>query len=275
MEINENDIKSCLAAFGIQTPLARFAMLADGPDHPVPYDVIRKILLAELQSGERYVIKFIREPIFPAEIIEQQSAFSDLLRKNGILTPYRRTRNGHYCVPYEKAGLQMSVTLEEWVGEKLQHIDPELFAQIGALLGKIHRISQKSGMKIGFSLLYNEITAHKDTSFERLWHGVSHDFIPQAEEARILALYEKRLTKVKGIWSSLPRAAVQGDIYSCNNIARRDGRLAVYDFNLAGDEVLIGDILLCWFRTVFDENRQQDIRCFSTEELWRCLVTAY
>ena len=91
----------------------------------------------------------------------------------------------------------------------------------------------------------------------------------------MLNIYNRRLDIIKTVWSSLPRAAVQGDIYSCNNIAVRNGGLVVYDFNLAGDEVLIGDILQCWFRTVFDEKIEEDLRKLSREEMWSVFIKAY
>ena len=68
---------------------------------------------------------------------------------------------------------------------------------------------------------------------------------------------------------------MQADIYSCNNIAVRNGGLAVYDFNLAGDEVLIGDILQCWFRTIFDEKIEDDIRMLSIDKMWSVFIKAY
>ena len=78
MDINLEDTVICLREFGILEPVKEWKVLADGPDHPVPYDVIRKIIYVELMDGRKYVIKFVREPVFPTEIIENQSKFSDL-----------------------------------------------------------------------------------------------------------------------------------------------------------------------------------------------------
>ncbi|MCD7954393.1 MAG: hypothetical protein LUG93_01245 [Lachnospiraceae bacterium] len=274
MDIDEKDIRCCLEQFGIQRPLKKWALLADGPDHPVPYDVIRKIFFTEVEGDIRYVIKFIREPVFPTKLIEQQSCFSDLLRKNGIATPFRMKKDGHYCVSYEKDSQVMDVTVEEWMGEKIAHITPDFLREVGSLLGKTHRISLNSGMRIGFSLLYNEILT-RDTSYARLWKESNHEIMPAAAYEKIVDLYNQRLAIVKRAWSSLPRAAVQGDIYSCNNLAWKDGRLALYDFNLAGDEVLIGDILQCWFRTIFDERMEEDMKQYLREELWDAFIGAY
>lgn len=274
MDINKTDTSICLQKFGLSEPIKEWRLLADGPDHPVPYDVIRKIIYVELENAEKYVVKFVREPFFSTEIIENQCAFSDVLMKHGIDTPKRLTRDGKYCISYEKEHLIMDVYAEEWVGGKIPHLTLDIYEETGSVMGKIHRIAGETKYQIGFSLLYNEIT-ERDTSFERLWRNGDHSLIPDEEYEIMLNIYNRRLDIIKTVWSSLPRAAVQGDIYSCNNIAVRNGGLVVYDFNLAGDEVLIGDILQCWFRTVFDEKIEEDLRKLSREEMWSVFIKAY
>lgn len=275
LEINKKDIIYCLNKFGIFDSIKDWKLLADGPDHPVPYDVIRKIVYIELESSKnKFVMKFVREPVFTTQTIERQSKFSDLLKKHGLITPQRITVNGSYCIAYEKENLVMDVYIEEWVGEKIPHFTMELYKSVGTILGKIHKISQTSGYAIGFSLLYNEIT-QRDTSFLRLWRNDNQRIIPSNQYEKMLELYNRRLSIIKSVWCDLPRAAVQGDVYSCNNVAIKNGELVVYDFNLAGDEVLIGDILQCWFRTVFDEKIENDLENLSREQLWEEFILAY
>ena len=84
----------------------------------------------------------------------------------------------------------------------------------------------------------------------------------------LLSVYNSRLNIIKGIWSDLPRAAVQGDIYSHNNFALENGRLAIFDFNLAGDEAVLGDCMLYWFRTIFDEKIQDEIAQLNIKDMW-------
>lgn len=276
MEIEKTDMIACLREFGLSEPIREWRLLADGPDHVVPYDVIRKIVYVELENREKYVVKFVREPVFPTQIIERQSAFSDLLLENGIAVPRRLKKDGRYCIAYEKEQLCMDVYAEEWVGEKLPHYTLDICEKTGELLGRIHRIALDTKFQIGFSLLYNEIT-ERDTSFERLWKREGYRLLmPQNEYETMVGIYNRRLEIVKNVWKKLPRAAVQADIYSCNNIAAGDdGGLIVYDFNLAGDEVLIGDILQCWFRTIFDERIEEDLQKLSCEEMWRTFIQAY
>lgn len=275
MKICEQDLAVCFGQYGINKKIKNWHILADGPDHPVPYEVIRLIIYAELEDEtDKYVVKYVREPVFTTEIIENQCAFSNLLRDNGIRTPFRLKANGHYCTSYTKNGLRMDVTIEEWVGEKPEHMTMDLFEQVGRTLGKSHRVSLEHGPEIGYSLLYDEVTT-KDTSYERIWKTTRHDFISPTDLKQILSLYEKRINIIKKNWTKLPRAAVQGDIYSCNNFTVRNGTLVMFDFNLAGDEVLIGDMLLCWFRTIFDENMQEDLKNIRREDLWLRFIQAY
>lgn len=274
MDISKKDTITCLRKFGISEQVKDWRILADGPDHPVPYEVIRKIIYVELENAEKYVIKFVWEPMFSTQIIENQCVFSDLLMEHGIDTPRRLVRDGHYCISYEKEGFVMDVYAEEWVGDKVSHLTLEIYEKIGEIIGKIHQVSCETEFHIGFSLLYNEIT-ERDTSFGRLWGAGGHDFISDDEFDAMRTIYDQRLDIVKNIWTMLPRAAVQGDIYSCNNIALRSGKLVVYDFNLAGDEVLIGDILQCWFRTIFDGKIERDLNMLSQEEMWSAFMNAY
>ena len=274
MEITLKDLEFCLEKFNIKNTISSWEVLADGPDHPVPYDVIRKIIYIQLDNSDSYVMKFIREEVFPTEIIESQSAFSDLLGGRGIRTPKRIKKDNHYCISFEKEGLTMDVTMEEWLGQKIPHLTLPIFEEVGRIMGKMHTVSLQENPRIGFSLLYKEIL-ERDTSYERLWGRLSHDFIPADDHAEILAIYNARLAVVKKIWADLPVAAVQGDIYSCNNLAMVDNALAVYDFNLAGDEVLIGDLLLCWFRTIYDERIEEDLRKLNVDEMWKALIENY
>lgn len=274
LEITKKDVIECLHKYGVQDAIKVWKVLADGPDHPVPYDVIRKIIYVELENDEKYVMKFVREPVFSTAIIENQSAFSDLLMNQGIETPKRKMVQGKYCISFEKNNLIMDVYIEEWVGEKIPHLTMDLYRNMGSVIGKIHMVSQRTGFKIGFSLLYNEIT-ERDTSFSRLWRNGNQNIIPNSLYEEMLRIYNRRLAAIKQVWPELPRAAVQGDIYSCNNIAERNGNLVVYDFNLAGDEVLIGDILQCWFRTVFDEKIEEDLAKMSKEKMWSEFILAY
>ena len=275
MEICEQDLIACFRQFGIKKKIRRWHILADGPDHPVPYDVIRLIIFAELEGDTaKYVVKYIREPIFTTKIIENQCAYSDLLRDNGIQTPFRLMSDGHYCISYTKDGLRMDVTIEEWVGERPTHMTLELFEQVGRLLGRSHQVALEHNLKIGYCMIYDEVMT-KDTSYERIWKTIRHDFISPTDLKQILSLYEKRINIIKKNWTKLPRAAVQGDIYSCNNFTVRNGTLVMFDFNLAGDEVLIGDMLLCWFRTIFDENMQEDLKNIRREDLWLRFIQAY
>lgn len=44
-------------------------------------------------------------------------------------------------------------------------------------------------------------------------------------------------------WEGLPRYATQGDI-SINNLSFVGEELAIFDYNIAGDETLVGDMVL-------------------------------
>jgi Ser/Thr protein kinase RdoA (MazF antagonist) len=274
MDITVADVEKCIRQYRILDTVVGIKVLADGPDHIVPYDVIRKIIRVDYGKRRSQVIKFVREPIFSKEIIERQCEFSDLLQEKGFMVPDRWKVGNDYCISYQKSGLSMVVTLEEWLSDSVEHMTRDIFASVAGLLGDMHRMSLKERFTIGFSLLYKEVT-EKDTSYEPLWRGLDHSFISEKEYGKLLEIYNRRIMNLKSAWTKLPRAAVQGDIYSCNNLAWKNGRLAVFDFNLAGDEVLIGDLLLCWFRTVFDERIKQDLEKVDLKKMWNIFLGEY
>ena len=274
MEIKIEDVQKCAEKFGIRDAVLDITLLADGPDHPVPYDVIRKIIRVDFEDGKYTVMKFVREPIFTPEIINRQCAFSDLLGENGVYVPKRYRRQGTYCIKYIKESLEMDVYMEEYFKDMIPVLTVDIFGQIGRTMGRMHAISQRLKPKIGYSMLYNEVM-YKDTSYERIWRGWDHSFMEQELYSRLLEIYAHRIEIVKNVWCSLPKGAVQGDIYSRNNVALHEGNVAVFDFNLAGDEVFVGDCLLCWFRTIFDERMQDELKDISQSDLWNAFWSGY
>jgi len=268
------DVQKCVKEFGIHDNVTHISLLADGPDHPVPYDVIRKIIRVYFENNACAVIKYVREPIFNPTIINNQCAFSDLLGHNGIRVPKRWKQQDSYCIKYVKDNLEMDVYIEEFFPDMIPTMTIEIFTDVGRLMGRMHYVSQCLKPIIGYSMLYNEVL-YKDTSYERIWNGQNHSFIDEKNLIKLLQTYSLRIEIIKSVWSILPRGAVQGDIYSRNNIAISNGEVAVFDFNLAGDEVFIGDCLLCWFRTIFDEKIQEEIKNIDRDDLWNAYWSGY
>ena len=75
--------------------------------------------------------------------------------------------------------------------------------------------------------------------------------LDQAFVTRIKALRDEKRTRIRGDWEKLPKAAVQGDI-SINNLAHGKDGLIVFDYNNAGDEVQVCDLVMEGLLTAYE-----------------------
>ncbi|MDN4608999.1 hypothetical protein [Sporosarcina highlanderae] len=204
---------------------------------------IKIISKVEFTNREPLVVKFVKENTHPPHIIESQSVFSEYLRSQGILTPRRYVSGGKYCLSYKVNGMDVAVTVEDYFGEEIKAIDFNLAYQMGQLMGKIHRISENGNCLIGrstiFDLLgYNEVSGYN--TFRELGEAGK---INAEMYRKIKGLYSERLERIRLSWRKLPRFATQGDI-SINNLSYTGGNLGIFDYNIAGDQTLVGDMVL-------------------------------
>lgn len=204
---------------------------------------IKIISKVDFTDRDSLVIKFVREDKHPSHTIESQSAFSEYLRSQGISTPRRYMSEGKYCLHYKLDHMYVDITVEDYIGEEIRTLDAHLATKVGGLMGKIHTISENGNCLIGqrtiFDLLgYNEVSGYN--TFCDL--GETHK-IDATMYQKIKELYHKRLENIRVHWNTLPRFATQGDI-SINNLTYVGDAIGIFDYNIAGDETLVGDMVL-------------------------------
>lgn len=204
---------------------------------------IKIISKVEFINRDPLVVKFVKENDHPSPIIESQSIFSEYLREHGILTPRRYVGGGKYCLNYKLNHIDVDITVEDYLGGEIKTIDFNLAYKLGQLMGRIHRISENGNCLIGkstiFDLLgYNEVSGY--VTFRDLGESGK---INEVTYLKIKELYTERLEKVKLSWGELPRFATQGDI-SINNLSYKGENIGIFDYNIAGDETLVGDMVL-------------------------------
>lgn len=216
--------------------------------------LLKVILSVCIGDDRRVVIKMLRESEgldAERDKIERQSIFSEKMRSSGIRTPRRYMLNGRYCNQIEVNGRACNVTVEDWCGEELTLINPEIAFSIGSLMGRMHRISLENQYEIGcgtlFSAAYwNDVDAYSE--FCRICEDCRLD---QMLVEQIKANHDEKLDAIRSVWERLPKAAVQGDI-SINNLVWQDRVLTVFDYNNAGDEVLVSDLVLEGLLTAYE-----------------------
>jgi len=215
---------------------------------------VKIIFSVLLTSGKRVVIKILLEendPLTDRNKIEKQSEFSEFMRKGGIKTPKRYIANERYCNEYIYNNIPCSVTVEDWCGEEITEINTELSYKIGELLARMHMLSLDNKCEIGYKILFSAAYENDVDAFDAFCKICANEHIDQSIVEQIKKLRNNKLEAIRSVWSELPRAATQGDI-SINNLVDGIDGLIVFDYNNAGDEVLVSDLVLEGLLTAYE-----------------------
>ena len=75
-------------------------------------------------------------------------------------------------------------------------------------------------------------------------------------------------------WGKLPRFATQGDI-SINNLSYTEGNQRIFDYNIAGDETLVGDMVLEGLLTANEMDLSDELTDHDRPELFKQFYKGY
>lgn len=254
MNITPEIIAPLLREYGISTAVTNVEFFINRQSADNNIKIVAKV---EVKHREPLVLKLIREPAHSHGEIERQCVFAEHLRRNGIATPEHYSASGNYCLERTIDGVRVNVVLEDFAASETEAVDPEVAREAGKLMARIHRLSFRDNFKIGAPSLFNalgqngasgiesfrELAEHAEASMVK---SVSypHRFCKKPELCReIITIYDRKLASAADVWGRLPCSAVQGDI-TISNLYNAGDRLGVFDFNNAGDETLIGDMIL-------------------------------
>ncbi|MBO4932793.1 MAG: hypothetical protein J6I42_11480, partial [Clostridia bacterium] len=79
---------------------------------------------------------------------------------------------------------------------------------------------------------------------------------------------------LRSVWDRLPKAAVQGDI-SINNLVYGKDELTVFDYNNAGDEVLVSDLVMEGLLTAYEMDLPEGTDPGCREQFFPALLNGY
>lgn len=267
----------------IESILQRYGLYGQAKEqkvyiHGIEEDGRLKIIFrVTLESGKMFVIKILHEDENLAQEhrkVENQSVFSEVMRKNGIKTPVRYRANGKYCNEFIYQDLPCVVTVEDWCGEELVEITTDIAYQIGELMAQMHTISLENKCEIGHRTLFSAAYWNDVDCFPEFCEITKDEKLDQEVVAQIKALRDQKLERIRAIWETLPKAAVQGDI-SINNLAHAVDGLIVFDYNNAGDEVLISDLVLEGLLTAYEMDLPDGTPSSYREDLFPALLKGY
>lgn len=272
MKIHKQWIEEWLSMFGIHGTVKDILEFLHKDEEIDGERQIRIITGVETEE-ELVVFKLVHETMFSPELIESQIEFSQKLRECGINTTYQYKAENGYVLEVILEGTKFSLTCEAFIGSEPEALTADLQYEIGKALGLMHRISETHQMEIGFSRVYHEVM--NKSSYWKIWGNQYPDWVDRAWIDRIAEKHDSLMEEIQSKWIKLPKAAVQGDVFGINNVAVTETGIAIYDYNLASDEVLVGDFLLAWYRTIGD----QSMHCFLNESnadlMWKAYAAGY
>lgn len=238
---------------------------------------LKLIFCVALESGRMLVIKILHKDddlLQERQKTEKQSAFFEMMRSHGIRTPVRYQANGKYCIGYVYHGSPCNVTVEDWCGEEITAITTDLARQIGELMARMHTISLENKCEIGHRTLFSAAYWNDVDSFPEFCEITRDEKLDQAVVAQIKALRDEKLARIRAVWETLPKAAVQGDI-SINNLVQSDNGLIVFDYNNAGDEVLISDLVMEGLLTAYEMELQDGAPASDRQRIFPAFLRGY
>ncbi len=206
--------------------------------------------------------------------IEKQSAFSEFMRRHGIKTPARYMVEGKYCIEYVYNNIPCNVTVEDWCGEEITEINTEISYKIGELMARMHILSLDNHCEIGCGTLFSAAYWNDVDAFPQFCEICKNEKLDQEIVEKIKKLHDEKLEAIRTVWDMLPKAAVQGDI-SINNLAYGEEELIVFDYNNAGDEVLISDLVMEGLLTAYEMDLPDGTDPSCREQFFPALLEGY
>ncbi|MFS0690967.1 phosphotransferase [Sporosarcina sp. 179-K 8C2 HS] len=214
-------------------------------------------IVAEVKVGD--CTYFLIGEKQPASFIENVIKLTIIMSKAGMpfIVPEKTMKGNRYV----EHGDLLFILEKKGDGEEVKRLRLSHIREIGKLLGKQHAISSTTDFRFGVGTSWgmfggNETDALGDYDENELNYL---DFVQTIEEQGMFSkelttvkeLYQSRRSQLKEVWNSLPIGPVQGDFCPYNLLFQRDKISAVFDYFIAGDEVLINEcigvaVFLAW-----------------------------
>lgn len=217
------------------------------------YQVDEKIcivILIETILHVRYVMKLLSDKWICVEEEEKRSEFSELLRVNGLPVPQKYKVKNRYIGCFCFGEVEFKVTIEDYFGENLKTVSFGNIKTLGRLLADMHKISINHEYHLKKGSTYCALFSGR-VGIDRIW-GENKSILLKANlYKKVKAIHEMSINKIKNMWTDLPIYAVHGDLGLLSNVTIYNNQYGIIDFNLSGDEVLLNDMLITWYSSVY------------------------
>lgn len=246
--IQITDVVDIIYKFGLQCIVDGFDMLA----YYQLSDTICIIIRVHSKNDKDYIIKMLKGNNKHKQKENLQACFSEYMRKNGMKIPKKyNVSNGDFCTCINLCEETFLVTVEEYFGKDIDTINTYTAGFLGSQIAMMHNISRECKYSIGNGSTYKAIM-NNNATFDKIWNNVKQledniDYINLLQQT-----HNYSLQTIRELWGYLPKATVHGDLSLINNLVCNKNELGIIDFNNAGDEVLIGDLLITWYSSIYD-----------------------
>lgn len=244
--VNINDIENILKDYHISSEISQIYELQrdDYENDNSKSKEIRLIIKVDLKGASPLVIRFKNESDVSIELIESQSLFADILRNNGIITPYQYKSENKFAQWYKINGYDVIVTVEQFAENEIKTVDASIAEKTGVLLAKMHTISEENNLHVHNKVLFDPF------DYNELFDFKTFMSLESTLEDGDKVLFDKIVNKYNDYMKILsqlknhPRYAVQGDISNCNLYLTSSEEVGIFDFNRCGDNILFCDAVM-------------------------------
>ena len=238
---SQDIIHSVMAAFRLPRP-CEWRLL--------PKSAVKRDGLVRVAFGEHPpVLARLHDPeLYLRADIENQTLFRSFLHAGGIPVPkLYRDRRGRLFTDFRIDDETWLVTVEEWIaGEPPHAVTPSLITLLGSTLARMHLTAASCAVSFGHGTgmsLFSESDEY-DRNAGRLRSSVERLGLESAGSAGLFAVWGLARERLSGLWPGLPRGPVHGDFAEYNVLLDETEDLkAVLDFNRAGDDVFVNEVV--------------------------------
>ncbi len=255
IEITNEILQKILLRYGIFDNIIQFSHKIESQNNDEGYI---KFVTSVKTENWHYIVKLLRRDSFK-RTIEEQSAFSEYLRANGIPTAKRYKCGNRYRTDFCIEKYVLSVTVEDYIGEEITVLTASIAYKIGELLARMHNISERGDCHVHRGYTIFNITTENDVlGYDILLRYVREGKIGKDVFARIRREHVRIMKAIRKGFEGLPVYASQGDV-SVNNLTLIDDEIAVFDYNICGDMPLLSDMILEGLFIAHDMEREDGL----------------
>ncbi len=214
--------------------------------NPTKVEILRndERVLAKVETANTYYLKGNSSD---KSYRETCCTYSNLLYNQEMNVPqYIQSMNDSYVVQYEDKVYSLELALR---GKPIEIITDIELKEIGRSLGVLHHLSMKMPNLFNNATSWSLFDENKSEQiveydeYELSFLKFKNHFNSHPLLNKIESLYREYRFNLQQVWMRLPQGAVQGDFCYYNMLLQPDNILAIYNFNLAGNEVYLNECI--------------------------------